>query len=192
MNWRLRLGEAALYLAAMAIVAALAHLIVVLIVPTLATRDAYARLAGLGPLNATVALPRPGPTERLLPYADPAIASSVCRYDLGGGPVRVTAPIGRGAFASISFHSRRGLVFYALTDKAATHGVIEAVLATPEDVRTLDARDDEEDPSRDLRIAAPAKEGFVVMRVFSELPSLYPEAEEQAKGLACKPEPIAP
>jgi uncharacterized membrane protein len=190
MNWRPRAGEVALYLAIIAIVAALVHLIVVLIAPSLATRDAFARLAPLGALNATAALPRASPAERLLPYADPAIASSVCRYDLSGGPIRVTAPIGRGAFASISFHSRGGLVFYALTDKAATQGVIEAVLATPEDVHTLDALDDEEDPSRDLRIAAPANEGFVMMRVFSELPSLYPEAEAQAKRLACKPEPI--
>ena len=192
MNRRLRLGDAVFYFALTAIVAALVHLIVVLIVPSLAARDAYARLPPLAPLDATVALPRSSPSERSLPYADPAIASAVCRYDLGAGPIRVTAPKGRGAFASISFHSRGGMVFYALTDKAATHGVIEAVLATPEDLRALAAQDDEEDPSRDLRIAAPAKEGFVVMRVFSELPSLYPEAEAQAKGLACKPEPIPP
>ncbi len=103
--------------------------------------------------------------------------------------MRVTAPVGR-AFASISFHTRGGLVFYALTDKAATHGVIDAVLATPNDVHALEAHDDEEDPSRDLRVAAPAPEGYVVMRVFSELPSLYPEAEAQAKQLVCKREPI--
>jgi uncharacterized membrane protein len=190
MQWRLRAGEATLYLAATAIVAALVHLIVVLIAPSLATRDAFARLAPLGAPGATVALPRPSPAERLLPYADPAIASAVCRYDLSAGPIRVTAPLGRGAFASISFHSRRGMVFYALTDKAATHGVIEAVLATPEDVSALAAHDDEEEPSRDLRIAAPATEGFVMMRVFSELPSLYPAAEAQAKALQCNPEPI--
>ena len=59
-----------------------------------------------------------------------------------------------------------------------------------DDVRTLEAHDDEDDPSRDLRIAAPAPEGYVVMRVFSERPSLYPEAEAQAEGLVCKPEPV--
>jgi uncharacterized membrane protein len=184
-----RLGEAALYVAATAIVAALVHLIVVLITPAVATRDAFAQLAPLDGLNETVALPRVSPSQRTLPYADPAVAWSFCRYDLAFGPIRVTAPVGR-AFASISFHTRHGLVFYALTDKAATHGAIDAVLATPGDVRALEAHDDEDDPSRDLRIAAPAPEGYVVMRVFSELPSLYPEAEAQAMRLVCKPEPI--
>jgi uncharacterized membrane protein len=182
-------GQAWVYLAATAILAALVHLIVVMIVPVVATRDAFARLQPLGALNETVALRRPSPTETLPPYADPAVAMSFCRYDLALGPVRVTAPTGR-AFASISFHTRRGLVFYALTDKAATRGVIEAVLATPEDIRTLEAHDDEEDPSRDLRVAAPDREGYVAMRVFSEFPSLYPEAEAEAKRLTCKPEPV--
>ena len=157
--------------------------------PLVASRDAFQRLEPLGGLNETVLLPQAGPTATLLPYADPAVAMSFCRYDLTQGPIRISAPSGR-AFASISFHTRRGLVFYALTDRAATHGVIDAVLATPEDVRTLAAHDDEEDPSRDLRIAAPSPQGYVAMRVFSELPSLYPEAEAEAKRLMCKPEPV--
>ncbi len=182
-------GEAAASVAATAILAALVHLIVVLIVPLVATHDAFARLEPLGALDETILLPRPGPSATLMPYADPAVAMSFCRYDLTQGPLRITAPSGR-AFASISFHTRRGLVFYALTDRAATHGVIDAVLATPDDVRTLAAHDDEEDPSRDLRIAAPSPQGYVAMRVFSELPSLYPEAEADAKRLSCKPEPV--
>ena len=189
MSVRLRPGETALFIATAAVVAALVHLIVVLFMPAVATRDAFARLAPLGAVDETVPLPRASPGERSFPYADPAVAWAFCRYDLGSGPIRVTAPVGR-AFASISFHTGRGLLFYALTDKAATHGVIDAVLATRDDVRALEAHDDEDDPSRDLRIAAPAREGFVVMRVFSELPSLYPQAEAQAEGLVCKPQPI--
>jgi uncharacterized membrane protein len=189
MRERFAVGEAAAYVAAAAILAALVHLIVVLIAPVVASRDAYARLQPLGALNATVLLPRAGPATTLLPYADPAVAISICRFDLASGPIRVTAPSGR-AFASISFHTRHGLVFYALTDKAATHGVIDAVLATPEDIRALVAHDDVEDPSRDLRVAAPSREGYVAMRVFSELPGLYPAAEAEAKRLTCKPEPV--
>jgi uncharacterized membrane protein len=189
MSARSRASQAAVYVAATAILAALVHLIVVLIVPAVATRDAFARLEPLGAINQTVLLPRASPTVTLLPYADPAVAMSFCRYDLASGPVRVTAPTGR-AFSSISFHTRRGLVFYALTDKAATHGVIEAVLATPRDIRTLEAHDDEENPSRDLRVEAPDREGYVAMRVFSEFPSLYGDAEAEAKRLTCKSEPL--
>ncbi len=191
MRERLRSDEAAAYLAATVILAALVHFIVVLLAPYVGSRDAFARLAPLGALNETVLLPRAGPAERMLPYADPAVAMAFCRYDLASGPIRVQAPAGR-SFSSISFHTRRSLVFYALTDKAATHGVVDAVLGTPQEVRALAAHDDEESPSRDLRVAAPAREGYVMMRVFSEFPSLYPEAEAEAKRLTCKPEPVPP
>jgi uncharacterized membrane protein len=154
-----------------------------------ATRDAYAQLASLGRVDETVAWPPAGPGERAPPYSDPAVAMAFCRYDLSAGPVSVRAPIGR-AFSSISFHTRGGLAFYALTDRAGAHGAIEAVVATPDDVRALAARDDEESPSRDLRIAAPDREGYVVIRVFSEAPGLYSDAVADAKRLTCAPEPV--
>jgi uncharacterized membrane protein len=191
MRGSFRLSEAATLTGAAVILAALVHLVVILVAPWVAERDAFQRIAPLGKLNETILLPRAAPGERLSPYADPAVAMAVCRYDLSSGPIRVTAPAAR-AFSSISFHTRRGLVFYALTDRAATHGVIDAVLATPADVQALAAHDDEEDPSRDLRVAAPAPQGYVVLRVFSELPSLYPEAQAEAKRLTCKSEPVPP
>ena len=187
-----RLGAAALYLAATAIVAALVHLVVVLLVPLVATNDAYARVSKLGEVNATILLPQAGPGERLIPDADPAVATSICRFDLAAGPLRVRAPLGRSGFASISMRTRRGLVFYALTDKAATRGTIEAVVATPAQARALAAHDDEDNPSTDLRVPSPSSQGLVVMRAFSELPGLYPEAEAEARGLRCSTEPAPP
>jgi len=189
MSLRERLAEAAIFLAAVAIVGALVHLIVILVIPVVATRDAFARLEELGPVDETIALPRPSPSERRFPYADPALASAFCRFDLAAGPLRVTAPVGRAGFASLSFHTRRGAVFYALTDKAATHGLMEAVIVTPSQLRALAAHDDEDNPSQDLRIVSATNEGFVLMRAFSELPSLYAAAEAQAKSLSCASEP---
>lgn len=181
-----RLG---VYVAAAVILAALVHFVVVLAAPLVATDDAFDRLAARAAVNATALLPQAGPGERVLPFADPAVAMSVCRFDLTAGPIRVRAPVAR-SFASISFHTRRGLIFYSLTDKAATHGVIDAVLGTQDQVQALAESDNEEDPSRDLRVAAPTREGYVLMRAFSDLPSLYPQAEAEAGRLACAPEPL--
>ncbi len=76
---RFGFGEAAVYIAATVIVAALVHLVVVLVLPIVATRDAFARLAPLGPLGLDsraaarkpdredAALRRSGPRLGLLP-----------------------------------------------------------------------------------------------------------------------------
>jgi len=188
-NWGSRLTIAALYLIGALIVGALVHFAIVLTIPLVATRDAYARLAEFGPVLATSPLPRADASGKALPYSDPAVASAFCRFDLTEGPVRVRAPKGRAGFASLSFHSRRGAAFYAFTDRAATHGFMEAVIVTPKQLRALVAQDDEDNPSEDLRIASPATEGFVLARVFSELPSLYPAAEAQTRALSCTREP---
>jgi uncharacterized membrane protein len=190
-NPRAALTEAAFYFAAALIVGGLAHFALVLSIPLVATHDAYDRLAAIGPVDSTLPVPRAGPRERLLAYADPAVASALCFFDLKNGPIRVRTPLGRAAFASLSFHSRRGSVFYALTDRAATHGMMEAVIATPKQLRVLIAQDDEDNPSQDLRIASPTLQGFVLARIFSELPSLYVEAEAEAKSLSCALEPSA-
>ena len=182
-------GAIGYYAAAIAVLAAITHGAMVLLIPTVAEHDAFSALSALAPLGTTLTLPRAAPGLRHFPYLDPAAASAFCRYDLSAGPIRVRAPLGNGGFVSISFHSRRGEVFYALTDRAAARGKLEAVIATPLQYRALTAAEDEDNPSQDLRIVAPGEEGFVFARVFSELPSLYAQAETQARALQCLPEP---
>ncbi len=188
MNGRAVAAPAVFLVAATLITGALVHFVLILAMPLVAERDAYSRLALMGPVGATIALPPPGPGERGFRYEDPAIASAFCRFDLTNGPVRVTEPLGRAGFASLSFHSRRGAVFYALTDRAATHGRMEAVIVTAAQLRALVAQDDEDDPSEDLRVVSPTLEGFVLTRAFGETPSLYAKAAEQAKSLVCAPD----
>jgi uncharacterized membrane protein len=183
-------AKAVYYLALVAVIAALTHFVALLMIPTLAERDAFARVAALAAPFKTVALPAATPGARDFPYADPAVASTVCVYDLSGGPVRAKLPLGRAGFASLSFHSRRGVAFYALTDRAANKGRMEALIATQEQLRALIARDDEDNPTEDLRIVAPTSQGFAMARVLTSNPDEAPAAAEQAAALTCAPEPI--
>jgi uncharacterized membrane protein len=175
-----------------AMVAALVHIVAILIIPLYASHDAFARLSPLGPVNATILLPQPSPQARLIPYRDPAVASAFCHYDLSAGPLRVKAPADPSGFASLSFHTRRGSIFYAITDRAATRGVLEALVLTEEQLRAVVAKDDEDVPVTELRIVSATNTGFVVMRSLSEQPSLYPRAENAVKALSCVSEAIPP
>jgi len=172
-------------------IGALVHLVTILVIPLFASHDAFARLAPLGPVNVTIALDRPGPSNRTFPYGDPAVASAFCRFDLSAGPMRVTARIARSGFASLSFHTRPGSVFYALTDRAALRGELNALILTAAQLRIVAAKDNEDDPSQDLRIVSSSIEGFALVRAFSEQPSLYPQAEADAHSLTCVNEPVA-
>jgi len=186
-----RIPGAALYaLASVATVAALTHLVVVLLIPEFAEKDAFSRVSTLGAVNDTALLPAADSGERQFPFLDPAFAGAICRYDLSNGPLRVTLPLGRPGFVSLSFHSRRGVTFFALTDRAATQGKLEAIVVTPAELRVLEAHDDEENPSQDLRILSPTTEGFALARALAELPGLAPDAAAQALSLSCKTEAL--
>jgi uncharacterized membrane protein len=173
-----------------AMIAALVHIVAILIIPLYASRDAFARLSPLGPVNATILLPQASPQARLIPYGDPAVASAFCRFDLSAGPLRVKAPADPSGFSSLSFHTRRGSIFYAITDKAATHGIMEALVLTEDQLRALAAKDDEDVPVQELRIVSTTNTGFVMMRSLSEEPSLYPRAEDAVRTLTCTSEAI--
>lgn len=179
------------YVLLVAVVAALTHLVTLLLVPVMAAHDAYARVETLSATFKTVALPAASPTARIFPYADPAVADAICRYDLSGGPVRALAPLSRPGFAALSFHSRRGVIFYALTDRAAAKGRMDALIVTPEQLRVLQSHDDEDNPSEDLRIVSPTKAGFVMMRVLSQSADDMASAAQEAAAMTCAPEPIA-
>ena len=184
------LARAAYYLALVGVIAALTHFSVLLMIPAVAERDAFARVAALAPPFKTVALPAASPKSRDFPYADPAVATAVCVYDLAAGPVRARMALGRASFASLSFHSRRGVVFYALTDRAANKGRMEALIVTPEQLRALVARDDEDNPTEDLRIVSPTTQGFVMARVLTDRPGETADAAAQAAAMSCGLEPI--
>jgi len=47
------------------------------------------------------------------------------------------------------------------------------------------ADDDENDPSRDVRIVAPDTRGFVVVRVIASLPSQRPAANAAVQAVSC-------
>jgi len=170
--------------------AGLVHIVAILLIPIYANNDAFARLSQLGPINATIPLPDAGaPQARLFPYLDPTVAAAFCRYDLRDGPVRVKAPIARYEFSSISFHTRRGQIFYALTDRAATQNALEALVVTDKQLRAIAARDSEDEAPRELRVVSATNEGFVMMRSLSQQPNQLAEAEERVKGLNCAAEP---
>lgn len=176
------------------VLAAIVHLATVLAIPVLSRTDALSRTRGTlsadqavlvrgltpqGQQGETPAAPLPG----WLPAADPDVAVAVCAYNLDEGPMRVAARTG-GLFQSISLHSRAG-AFYAITDQAAVRGAVDLVVMTRRQFDEVLASSDEDEVSRDVRVVAPAREGYVVVRVLAALPSQRAEADAAARRVAC-------
>lgn len=181
-------GRFALATACGLILAAMVHIVAILLMPWLSQQDALARLRSTATADRAELIAAPGRGTTWLPSPDPAVAVAACAYNLEEGPLRIAARTG-DLFQSVSFHTRAGGVFFAVTDKAAVRGALDLVVMTRGQLDETLALEDDTEPSRDVRIVAPNREGFVIIRVLAPMPSLRDRAESAAKSVACTTEP---
>jgi len=178
--WARRAHRAALFLT----LAAIAHLLTVLLIPRYAIGDSASLFVNSGAEGrADLIATRPGEPAPVLD-GDPLTALAVCGFDLADGPLRINARTGQLPL-SVSVHLRGGGVYYAVTDKAAQRGVIEFVVLDQGQYETRLARDDGGDSQRELRVIAPARQGIVVARALVKQPSDRISAEALVKAMAC-------
>jgi uncharacterized membrane protein len=162
------------------------HLTTILALPRTASRDAYARLESLVPVNGFAVVPAPTPEASVLPFMDPAFAVAVCRYDLAKGPVKLTVPVNQ-AYTSVTFYTRHDIAYYAINDRAAGRRSIELDLMTTKQREALP--DDEDVTAADrLIVESPSLTGLIVARAFSPEPSLMSAATAALQAAQCKPQ----
>lgn len=175
-----------LWIAGGLVLGGIVHLATILVLPRTASRDAYARLALVVPVNGFALLPAPTPEASSVPFMDPAFAVAVCRYDLAKGPVKLTVPVSQ-AYTSVTFYTRYDVAYYAINDRAAGRRSIELDLMTTKQREGLP--DDEEVTAADrLIVESPSLTGLIVARAFSPEPSLLPAATAALGAAQCKPQ----
>ena len=188
MRLRDLLGEAAFHtlpwVAGCLFIAGVVHISTVFALPRLAPKDAFARISALAQPHKVVLLPNTDP-QTGAPFDDPAFAQGVCRYDLSQGPVRLRATLPADALLLLSFHARHGQIFYSMTDRSATRGKLDVLLVTRQQLDAVEANDPEDELPQDLRIIAPALEGFLLFRALAEFPSEMSDAQKRILSLSC-------
>jgi uncharacterized membrane protein len=160
------------------------HLVSVLALPRLATQDAYSRLTPMTKLNAVTPLHLADPANTPMPFMDPAFALAVCRYDLSGGPIKLTVPVSQ-AYTSVSFYTRNEVAYYAINDRSAGRKVIELDLMT--EAQRAELPEDEDVTAADrLIIDSPTATGLIVLKALAAEPGLMPQAQASLAASSCK------
>jgi uncharacterized membrane protein len=163
------------------------HLATVLMLPSLATQDAYSRLSPITPINRVVPLPPPTPENAAIPFLDPAFAMAVCRYDLSEGPIKFSVPVSP-AYTSVSFYTRFQVAYYAINDRAAGRRMIELDLMTT--AQRNDLPDDEEMTAADrLIVESPTVTGLILIKALAPEPGLLPVARSALAAARCQLQP---
>jgi uncharacterized membrane protein len=147
------------------------HLITVLLLPGMATQDAYSRLVPMTPVNTVTAIAPPSPEKAVMPFMDPAFAWSVCRYDISDGPLKFSVP---------------DVAYYAINDRAAGRRSIELDLMTTD--QRNDLPENEEITAADrLIVESPTTTGLIVIKSLAPEPGLLQAARSALAGAQCRP-----
>lgn len=167
----------------------LVHLTSLLMLPSLATRDALSRLSEVVPANSPELLPSPARDATILPFTDPATVIAVCRYDVSEQPVRlrITAP---GTTIGIAFMRRGSSIFYMLNDRSAVRGVIDVLLVTGEQLAQVEAEDPDDQPITEIRLVVPEPTGAAIVRALATTPGSVPALEAQLSETLCEAAPL--
>lgn len=191
MNALDRLLAGLLWLLGALAIAGIIHIAAIFALPGYAAKKAYARLDELAKPGELTLLPPPGPETQFMPFADPAMVQAVCLYDLAQGPLRLHAGVKANRLLTISFRTPDGKVFYSLTDLAAQQNKIDVVVLTPAQLEVVEADDDEDNPTQDLRLLAPEQQGFIFLNALAAYPGERADAEARIKSASCSSEPLA-
>lgn len=166
------------------VLAAIAHIVSILAMPSLAEHNAFARLSELTDSNQMALLPDPTPNATVLPMQDPAFVTAVCLYDLNEKPLKVRVPA-TADYTSVSFYTDEALAFYALSDQAAGK-VIELDLMNANQKAALP--EDEEITAADrLVIESPSQEGIVLVRAHARDRGMRELVRRQLEAATCSP-----
>jgi len=174
-----------LWLLGGALLGGIVHLASVLVLPSLASQDAYTRLAALAPVNTVTPVPSPSPGANLMPFMDPAFVMAVCRYYLSKGPLGFSVPISP-AYTAVSFYTRTNVAFYAINDRAAGRRAIELELMTTQQRDELPGDEDVTAADR-LIVESPASTGVILIKALVAEPGMLPAVREALAAARCRP-----
>ncbi|MFY9629624.1 MAG: DUF1254 domain-containing protein [Methylocystis sp.] len=192
MNFKDRAIDLLPWAIATLLIAAIVHIVSILLTPLVAPRDAYARLVdaartartapgGVATFEATA------PNSQPLPFEDPMMAEGVCLFDLSKGPLhlRTTVDVDGDDYLGISFHSASGVIFHAMTDRASIKGKVDIVVGNAHQIAELEADDSEDAPPQEIRLTAPSSRGFAMIRALAKRPSDYERARSSVEAIVC-------
>lgn len=167
--------------------AGLTHIAGIFLLPRTTQDDAFSVLARLAAEPGIALLPTA--TQQKLPLIDPHVAIGVCRYNLDDGPLRVRTGLSE-TFMVVVFAREQHGIFASVSDRAATSGALDVVLATQQQLARIASLDDANEAVEEVRVPAPAPRGIAIIKVLVDRPSSRETAEAVIRAVQCTQETL--
>ncbi|MEE9314645.1 MAG: DUF1254 domain-containing protein [Rhizobiaceae bacterium] len=144
------------------VLAGIVHLLIIFLIPSYATKDAWATLEQIGePWKFTI-VALPGQSESILPLVDPTFGVAACRFDLEKAPLSVES-IGDLPFWSVAVFDRQGRNIYSFNDRTSIDRHLFLIVVNSVQMAQLRKNPPDEIEKAVLTLSD-SNEGFVLIR----------------------------
>jgi uncharacterized membrane protein len=133
-----------------------------------------------------IQLPPAVPGPHVLPMMAPDVRYAFCRYDLTGGPVRLTAPV-TDELLLIALYSEEGENFYSVVGADVKRSEVQLIITTGDQTVEEAGVDAPETSDNVIVVNAPEREGIALLRLPLAGPSRASFAERALQATSCGP-----
>ncbi|MEM1039793.1 MAG: DUF1254 domain-containing protein [Pseudomonadota bacterium] len=166
------------------VLAGIVHLMIILLIPSYATKDAWTRLENRSGIWSFTPVASPDLPRSVLPLVDPAFRMAACRFDLQEAPLRLASD-GRAPFWSVAIFDRQGRNIYSFNDRTAIERRLSALIVNPVQMARL-RKNPPPDAESAVLVETESAEGFVVVRVLQSDPSWSEETASFLNNAKCE------
>jgi uncharacterized membrane protein len=169
-------------LAAALLLGGIVHISATFIAALSPTGGAYRQLADKLPPNSMTVLPLQAPGRQILPFLPPDMLYAMCRYDLSGGSVAVSASVLDAGWA-LSLHTPDGRNLYVLPGQPRRRTDVSFVIVPS----GPDAPPARRESAANTQIASPTIEGVAILRAPVRGLAWMAETEVALQAARCTP-----
>jgi uncharacterized membrane protein len=166
--------------------AGVVHIVVLLLLPQFAEKDAWSSLAEAADFYKTVRIDEEGGRVPLVKAGDPLFYAAACRFDLTEGAVHLRSP-GKVPYWSVSIYNRGGQNIYSFNDRTTDGGWLDFVVLTSAQMIEI-RKQAPERFQKSIFVEAAVGEGIVVVRSFVPDPSWNQTVSSFLRSIACTKE----
>lgn len=168
-----------------AVLAGIIHIVIVLLVPSYAAKDAWATLAQAGEPWKFAVVAQPGRVQTGLPLVDPSFGVAACRFNLKQSAVSVTAD-GQLPFWSVAIFDRQGRNIYSFNDRTAIERQLNMLVLNPVQMAQF-RKANPNGGETAVIVRADIEEGFVLIRALQPDESWGPALQRFMSNAKCTP-----
>jgi uncharacterized membrane protein len=187
-NWRdytIPLSSLWPWLVAAVFCSGVIHVLAVMSIPYLATRDAWARLSEISKPNQMYLMPV-AQKEPPLPFMAPDVAYAFCRFDLTQNNVQVQTQIGDASW-SIAVSGRYGENFYFISGAEAKRRELHLLLVPRARLAEEASNEQSEQGDEQIIVITPGLTGVVMVQAPLRGPSFAADTLNAMRNAGCAP-----